>query len=51
MVHEMSGEPESVILSHMPYARGLQYQNEWYGLIRNRSLFKRSERKGLDTVL
>jgi len=25
----MSGEPESIILSRMPYARALHYHSEW----------------------
>lgn len=32
MVHEMSGESESYILSRMPFARGLAYQNKWLRL-------------------
>ena len=32
MVHEISGESESYILSRMPYARGLMYQNKWLRL-------------------
>ena len=32
MVHEISGETESYILSRMSFARGLMYQNKWLRL-------------------
>jgi hypothetical protein len=52
MVHQMSGETESTILSQMPFARGLQYQNQWYRLIEKQTLFRPgSEDKGLHVVL
>jgi len=51
MVHQMSGESETYILSVMPFARGLQYQNEWYRIVRNELLYKDTENKGLRVIL
>jgi hypothetical protein len=51
MVHAMSGETERYILAYMPYARGLQYQNEWFRITRNESLYKAMHDSGLKTVL
>lgn len=52
MVHQMSGETESIILSQMPFARGLQYQNQWYRLVEKQTLYKPGgDDKGLRVVL
>lgn len=51
MVHQMSGEPESVILSKMPYARALQYQNEWYILVKGIVSTKPNQAKGTKMIL
>ncbi len=52
----MSGEPESVITARMPYARALQYQNQWYlsgQVMRQCGIvsIKPKKTKGLKTIL
>jgi len=52
MVHQMSGEPESVILGEMSFARGLQYQNQYFRIVEKRPLYKpNSTDRGLHIVL